>query len=110
MGEGRSIHPKKPRRFNNIVFPSSFPELSQIFQRLRLLFQPGGAEVSTQLLTLAQIAEMLQISYARAAELARLGLIPTVRLGRQIRISREQLAKFIDGGGQPLAGGWRRRA
>lgn len=59
-------------------------------------------------LTLRQAADALQIRYARAAELARNGVLPVVRLGRQIRICPEQLARFVAEGGKPLEGGWRR--
>ncbi len=60
------------------------------------------------LLTLEQTAETLNVSYARAAQLAREGILPTIRLGRQIRVDPEQLAAFIANGGRPLPGGWRR--
>ena len=60
-----------------------------------------------QQLTLEQAADILQVSYARAAELARLGLLPVVRLGRQVRVDPDQLAQFISRGGEGLPGGWR---
>ena len=34
--------------------------------------------------------------------LAREGIIPVVRIGRQVRVDREQLATWIEGGGQEL--------
>ena len=61
------------------------------------------------LLTLNEAAQILNVQYPRAAELARLGLIPVVRLGRQVRVSPDHLAEFISNGGRPLPGGWRRR-
>jgi len=67
--------------------------------------------VSKELLTLSQAARVLQIKYSRAAELARMGLMPgIVRLGRQIRVNPEALERFIDSGGAALPGGWRREA
>ncbi|MGO9261737.1 MAG: helix-turn-helix domain-containing protein [Bryobacteraceae bacterium] len=63
-----------------------------------------------RLLTLNEAAEMLNVTYARAAELARSGLLPTVCLGRQRRISPARLQKWIDAGGQSLPGGWKRSA
>jgi hypothetical protein len=63
-----------------------------------------------RLLTLAETAQRLSITYARAAEMARLGLLPVVRLGRQIRVCPERLASWIANGGEPLPGGWRKTA
>jgi hypothetical protein len=37
-------------------------------------------------------------------------MLPHFRLGRQIRVSRAQLNEFIQNGGQPLSGLWRREA
>jgi excisionase family DNA binding protein len=59
-------------------------------------------------LTLQEAAEVLQVSYHRAAELARQGLLPVIRLGRQIRVCPDQLEAFIAKGGRALPGGWRR--
>jgi len=64
----------------------------------------------TKLLTLQQAAEVLNVSYARAAELARQDILPTVRLGRQIRVDPARLAEFVAGGGRALPGGWKRTA
>ena len=66
--------------------------------------------MNQKLLTLTEGAEICAVSYARMAEMARIGLVPAVRLGRQIRLDPEKLAAFIDQGGKPLPGGWRRKA
>ena len=63
-----------------------------------------------RLLTLAETAERLSVTYARAAEMARQGLLPVVRLGRQVRVCPRRLASWIANGGEPLPGGWRRTA
>jgi excisionase family DNA binding protein len=61
------------------------------------------------LLRLREAADRLNITYQRAAELVRQGLMPgVVRLGRQIRINPERLNEFIDAGGKALSGGWRK--
>ena len=61
------------------------------------------------LLRLREAADPLNITYQRAAELVRQGLMPgVVRLGRQIRINPERLNEFIDAGGKALPGGWRK--
>jgi len=62
------------------------------------------------ILTLAEAADYLKISYHRAAELARTNALPHFRLGRQIRVSRTELMEWIERGGQALPGGWRRKA
>jgi len=69
-----------------------------------------GASVDTmpKLMTVHEVAELLRLRPARAYELARLGLIPTVRIGRQIRVSSAALMDFINTGGRALDGGWRR--
>jgi excisionase family DNA binding protein len=51
--------------------------------------------MTDRLLRLVQVAERLDITYERAAELARRGVLPVVRLGRQIRVSPERLAEFV---------------
>ena len=54
------------------------------------------------LLTLTQTADILNVTYARASDLARRGFLPTVRLGRQIRIDADRLQKLITEGGRSL--------
>jgi excisionase family DNA binding protein len=60
--------------------------------------------------TLRQTAEELGVTYERAAQLAREGVLPVVRLGRQYRVDPDRLAEFIAAGGRRLPGGWRRQA
>ncbi len=66
--------------------------------------------MSKQLLTLAETATLLNVTYSRAAALAREHLLPVVRLGRSYRVDPQALQAFIDNGGKPLPGGWRRRS
>ena len=61
-----------------------------------------------RLLTIKETSEILKVSTQRGYELARTGILPVVRLGRQLRVSEEQLRHFIESGGRPLSGGWRR--
>lgn len=63
-----------------------------------------------QLLRITDVAEILDVTTARAYELARTGILPTVRLGRQLRVDADRLQEWINSGGQPLPGGWRRDA
>ena len=66
--------------------------------------------MNKSLLTIEQVAKTLNVSYARAARLAREGALPVVRLGRQYRVDPERLSDFVAAGGCPLPGGWRREA
>jgi putative molybdopterin biosynthesis protein len=66
--------------------------------------------MSKTLMTLAQVAEILQVSEARAQQMAREQLLPVIRLGRQYRVDPDALDEFIRSGGRALPGGWRRAA
>jgi len=48
-------------------------------------------------LTVAQAAEMLGISEYLAWQLVRAGTLPTIRLGRLVRVPRVQLMKLLEG-------------
>ena len=63
-----------------------------------------------KLLTLSEASELLCVDYARAAHLARAGMLRSavVRIGRQVRINPVRLREIIDAGGEPLPGGWKR--
>jgi len=66
--------------------------------------------MSTKLLKLSEVAETLDVTYDRIAQMAREGILPGVRLGRQIRVNPDTLQSWIDNGGQALPGGWRKAA
>jgi putative molybdopterin biosynthesis protein len=40
--------------------------------------------------------------------MGRCGLLPIVRLGRQIRVEEARLMSWIESGGRALPGGWKR--
>ena len=61
-----------------------------------------------RLLNAKKLAEVLEVSQARAYGLMRDGILPVVHLGRQVRVDEDALREFIAGGGCPLAAGWRR--
>lgn len=63
-----------------------------------------------KLLRIPEVATILDVSEERAYELARSGALPIVRIGRQIRVDPDKLSEWLDAGGAPLAGGWRREA
>lgn len=59
------------------------------------------------LMTVPEVAAILGISVERTYALAREGILPVVRLGRQIRLDPEQLDNWISRGGQALPCGWK---
>ena len=61
-----------------------------------------------RLLIAREAAELLRVSVPRVYELARTNRIPSVKVGRQVRIDAERLEKWIANGGVSLGGGWRR--
>lgn len=56
----------------------------------------------SRLLTIPEAADLLAVSPARAYELARLGDLPCVRIGRQVRIDPVRLRAWILRGGVGL--------
>jgi excisionase family DNA binding protein len=60
-------------------------------------------EASTEpLLTARDTARLLNVSLPRLYELARMGLLPVVRVGRQVRFSSRRFALWIEDGGKSL--------
>ena len=58
-----------------------------------------------RLIQAKRASEVLSVSLARLYELARLGIIPVVRLGpRQIRFDEEALTEWVKQGGLPSEG------
>ena len=60
-------------------------------------------ENSLRLLTVGETAKILKVKDHRVYELARLKLLPAVRLGRQLRIDEQRLREWIADGGSALA-------
>jgi excisionase family DNA binding protein len=52
-----------------------------------------------RLLTAGEVSRMLQVTRARVYELARLGLIPCVHIGRQVRFEETALREWVSRGG-----------
>ena len=52
---------------------------------------------STLTLTIPEAAELLGISLSKAYEAARLGQIPTIRVGTRILVSRRRLEEMVNG-------------
>ena len=51
---------------------------------------------SIKLLTAGEVAEILSVSKSFAYQLMRTGEIPTVRLGRSVRVRPKDLDRYID--------------
>lgn len=64
--------------------------------------------IPDRLLGADEAAKYLAVKRFRIYELARTGIVPSVRLGRQLRFAPAALDAFIAQGGRPLGGGWRR--
>ena len=64
----------------------------------------------TKLLTVSEVAELLNTKEQRVYSLSREKIIPCVKLGRQIRWSEDALNEFIAGGGKSYDGGWRKES
>ena len=61
------------------------------------------------LITVAEAAELTKLPRWRVYDLCRQQTLPgVVRFGRQIRIDRRKLIRFVEAGGYRLPGGWRR--
>lgn len=52
-----------------------------------------------RLLTAKEVAAILQVTPARVYELSRIKLLPTVRMGRQVRYDEDALREWIKTGG-----------
>lgn len=66
--------------------------------------------MTEKLLRIPEVARILDVTEDCAYELAREGIIPVVRVGRQIRVHEGQLRQWIASGGQAYPGGWRKQA
>lgn len=64
--------------------------------------------MNVELLTIDEVSQILKVSRQRVYELCRIGIIPHVRLGRQIRVHPGRLQECLTEGGRGLPGGWRR--
>lgn len=60
-----------------------------------------------QLMTISEAARVLSISESHCYSLAKAGVLPVVRVGRRVRVSRGALERFIADGGKDLPGGWK---
>ena len=62
---------------------------------------------SSRLMTAQETAKLLGVSKHRIYQMAKKGLIPYCRLGRQVKFDRKQIEEWLAKGGTALPGGWR---
>ena len=68
--------------------------------RLTVSDSHGSSNQARRLLRIEEVASILDVSRGRAYELARAGILPVVRLGRQLRVDPRSLDAFLQGGGE----------
>ncbi len=66
------------------------------------------APAARRLLTARETAELLTLKVEHVYSLSRDGALPCVRAGRRLLFDRAKLLEWLETGGSPLAGGWRR--
>ncbi len=67
-----------------------------------------GGEHMARLLRANQAAQKIDVTVDRLYDYSRQGIVPVVRIGRQVRWSEEALDDFISNGGQSFPGGWKK--
>ncbi|HJT20809.1 MAG TPA: helix-turn-helix domain-containing protein [Nitrospira sp.] len=86
------------------VMPTDCPALLGELERLKGLAQlrlltgavtNGHAPNSEALLTIPEVAKRLKVSEYRAYELARQGILPSIRLGKSVRVKPSALAEYL---------------
>lgn len=60
-----------------------------------------------KLLKVPEVARWLDLPVDRVYSMAREGILPTIRLGRQLRFDRKAIDEFIRNGGKALPAGWK---
>lgn len=55
-------------------------------------------------LKVPEVAEVLRIARSRAYELVGSGEIPSIRIGRSVRVSRKELDRWLEEQHRPCAG------
>jgi excisionase family DNA binding protein len=55
--------------------------------------------MSNKFLQISQVSDLLEISETTARRLVKKGVLPAIRVGRQIRVDGRRLQERLDGGG-----------
>jgi excisionase family DNA binding protein len=92
-------------RLDRVAFELKRPKQELVAEALRSLDverQPVGfarpAPGSPEVLTTAQLAELLQVDEKAVRELARRGALPGRKIGRDWRFSRSAVIEWLSGG------------
>jgi excisionase family DNA binding protein len=59
--------------------------------------------MSERFLQISQVADLLEISKTTTRRLVKNGVLPAIRVGRQIRIDERRLEKWLESGGSAVA-------
>ena len=62
----------------------------------------------TKLLKVEEVAELFNLTEERVYALAREGILPVVKIGRQLRFAENAINNFVENGGKSWSGGWRK--
>lgn len=79
--------------FDDVVAPVARPE----WRGNTALQRESDEQVLPLTLTIPETAKLLGISLSKAYEVARLGQLPTIRVGTRLLVSRRRLEQMIDG-------------
>jgi len=79
--------------FGDVVSPASRPE----HRGNNGLPLESDGQALTLTLTIQETADLLGISRSKAYEAARVGQIPSIRVGTRLLVSRRRLEQMIDG-------------
>jgi putative molybdopterin biosynthesis protein len=60
------------------------------------------SHMSERFLQISQVADLLEISKTTIRRLVKKGVLPAIRVGRQIRIDERRLEKWLENGGSTL--------
>ncbi|CCQ94097.1 DNA binding domain protein, excisionase family [[Clostridium] ultunense Esp] len=63
-----------------------------------------------KLLLVEDVAEILNLSVQSVYTQVREGIIPAIRIGRQLRFDPDKLQEWMDQGGTALPGVWKKEA
>jgi excisionase family DNA binding protein len=55
--------------------------------------------MSNKFLQISQVSDLLEISETTTRRLVKKGVLPAIRVGRQIRIDERRFQEWLDGGG-----------
>jgi excisionase family DNA binding protein len=76
--------------------PPALPSKQQRYRRTVIHVQDDPNAALPPILTMEEVAAYLRIGRSSAYELARTGMLPAIRLGRTLRVSRAALLAWVE--------------